>query len=216
MSATCIYGSNEEVRKQKAADLLELYFLRLNSPNTLVIQAEEGKKNIGIDQVRTIKGFLYTDPQGSTHKAVVILNAQLLTVQAQNALLKVLEEPPTYGILILTSKSYSSLLPTVMSRCKQIRLNTQIVNQTEVTFNEIISVPVGERFLYVEKLSQMEKEELISTFEGWVYQIRGDMLKEISYNPKLAIESIMKAKSDIENTNINGKMVLEWLFITLS
>lgn len=92
-----------------------------NQPD--VIWIGRGEKNtIG---VKTIREQLVQDisimPYQSTHKVYVITEAHTMTPEAQNALLKTLEEPPPYALIILLAESSTAFLPTVLSRVIQLR-----------------------------------------------------------------------------------------------
>lgn len=76
-----------------------------------------GHNSIGINDIRELKLFLNTKPLKSPHKTIVIHPADKLTLEAQNALLKTLEEPPAYVQLILVTQIPQKLLPTITSRC---------------------------------------------------------------------------------------------------
>jgi len=91
-----------------------------NHPDVLTVKTE--KQSIGIDEIRKIQKELYKSPYQSDNKIIIIDDAHLLTVQAQNALLKSLEEPPSYVIFILLSQSLQNILPTVLSRMIIYRL----------------------------------------------------------------------------------------------
>lgn len=85
-------------------------------PNILEILPET---SITIDQIRQIKDFIKhrTVGQGELRRAVLVLNAHTMSDEAQNALLKTLEEPPEDTVIILTASGVSQLKPTVRSRC---------------------------------------------------------------------------------------------------
>lgn len=83
-------------------------------PDLCVVQAEGA--SISVDQVRAVTSELYTLPNQGSYKVVLICDAQKMTAQAQNALLKALEEPPSHGVFILTADSPQGLLTTVRSR----------------------------------------------------------------------------------------------------
>lgn len=88
-------------------------------------EGEEGnKESIGIDQVRRIEHFLYQTPLGSSRRIVIIRDAHWLTDQAQNALLKILEEPPAHGLIIATAQSDEVFLPALRSRFQKIYMRT--------------------------------------------------------------------------------------------
>lgn len=76
--------------------------------------------SIGVDAVREIKNFLWQKPNTSVRRTLIIDNADLLTTEAQNALLKITEEPPSSSLLILVTSDVESLLPTIVSRLPKI------------------------------------------------------------------------------------------------
>lgn len=75
---------------------------------------------IKIDQIRELCGFLGMKPYEARTRAVIIADAQAMNPAAANALLKMLEEPPPQTVLILTAGQAADVLPTVVSRCRQI------------------------------------------------------------------------------------------------
>lgn len=95
-----------------------------NHPYKLVIAPEADKVSIGIEAVRQLEQFLALKVPGQSKidRAVIIENAHLLTLEAQNALLKTLEEPPKGTILLLTSASEQALLPTIRSRVQPLHI----------------------------------------------------------------------------------------------
>jgi DNA polymerase-3 subunit delta' len=88
----------------------------------LVIRKPAEKKDILIDQVREVSKFLSLKPYNSAYKVVMILNFEDANPAAQNALLKTLEEAPSYALLLLTANNAEQLLPTIISRCEILRL----------------------------------------------------------------------------------------------
>jgi len=79
-----------------------------------------GNGSIGIDAVREIRNFLWQKPNASPRRTLVIDDAEFLTTEAQNALLKVTEEPPVSSLLILVTSDTESILPTITSRLPKI------------------------------------------------------------------------------------------------
>ncbi|HEY5152977.1 MAG TPA: hypothetical protein VII55_03310 [Candidatus Saccharimonadales bacterium] len=92
-------------------------------PYKMLVTSDEGKA-IGIETVREIERFLSlkvpNDNRAGLNRAIIIEGANLLSVEAQNALLKTLEEPPVGTFIILTADSEQSLLPTIRSRTQAI------------------------------------------------------------------------------------------------
>jgi len=91
-------------------------------PDVTRIGLLTGKKEIGIEQARTLKQVIRMRANPGSRKVAVVDDADRLSIAAQNALLKTLEEPPGDAVLLLTAASPGSLLPTVRSRCRRLAL----------------------------------------------------------------------------------------------
>ena len=97
----------------------------------MVIQAESEGGTLKVEQVREVQKFLSMKPYLSPYKTVIFLRFQEANANAQNALLKTLEEAPSYGLLLLTADNAEQLLPTIISRCEILRLRPLLVNAVE-------------------------------------------------------------------------------------
>lgn len=96
-----------------------------------VVTPEKDGGIIKVDQIRELQRSLILTPYEAKFRIALILNFQRGNVNAQNALLKTLEEAPRKVILLLTANSAESLLPTISSRCEILRLRpTSIENLT--------------------------------------------------------------------------------------
>jgi len=102
---------------REAGILQDAKFINLASMRELDPTA---KDSIGIDAVREIKNFLWQKPNVSARRVLVIEEAEHLTTEAQNALLKVTEEPPASSLLILVTSDIESIMPTILSRLPKI------------------------------------------------------------------------------------------------
>lgn len=100
-------------------------------PDLTVITAEEGHKDIRIEQIRSLQHSLVLSPYQARYRVALILDFQKVTVGASNALLKTLEEPPPKAVLILTADAQENLLPTIASRCEVLRLRPMRVSEAE-------------------------------------------------------------------------------------
>lgn len=81
----------------------------------------ETKREITVDQIREIKNDVYIAPNEAARKVYIINDAETMNKSAQNAFLQMLEEPPPHVVFILNTKHPAMLLPTVRSRCVQIK-----------------------------------------------------------------------------------------------
>lgn len=89
-------------------------------PDLLLVAVPDGKRDIGVDQVRTLKRSVHIRAVSGRGKVAIVNEAERLTPAAQNALLKTLEEPPAGVFLVLVTASPDALLSTVRSRCQRI------------------------------------------------------------------------------------------------
>ena len=88
-------------------------------PDLITVEDPE-HKNVAVRIVRQIRDDVFIRPNESDHK--IYLFPQELGLEGQNALLKILEEPPPYGVFILLSDNPEKLLPTVRSRCTELAM----------------------------------------------------------------------------------------------
>ncbi|MDG1999611.1 MAG: DNA polymerase III subunit delta' [Amylibacter sp.] len=87
-------------------------------------KAKRLKKEITVDEVRKLKSFLTLSAADDGWRVVIVDDMDLLNTSAANALLKVLEEPPKKTVLLLVSHQPARLLPTIRSRCRDLRCGT--------------------------------------------------------------------------------------------
>ncbi len=168
--AFIVYGGTEETRKDvalKTAKLLECetspeicnrcYPCRTitsgNFPDVHSVRPE--KRNLSIDEVRTIKEQIYTKPYAGKHRTFII-ETDWMQQPAANSLLKIMEEPPAYGILLILTRNNKNFLPTITSRAINIRINPDL----ELDFDS----DSAEKFAdIIEKASKRKWYELFET-----------------------------------------------------
>lgn len=88
-----------------------------NQPD-IVYVSHEKPNTIGVEDIRTqINGDIDIKPYSSPRKIYIMNEGEKMTVQAQNALLKTLEEPPEYAVILILTANVEAMLPTILSRC---------------------------------------------------------------------------------------------------
>ena len=106
-----------------------------NHPDFITVEDPE-HKNVAVKIVRQIRDDMFIRPNEAAHK--IYLFPQELGIEGQNALLKILEEPPSYGVFLLLTDNPDKLLPTVRSRCTELKLQAleekTIRNQLRLDF----------------------------------------------------------------------------------
>ena len=101
-----------------------------NQPDIIYVTHEK-PNTISVDDIRRqVKDDVDIKPYASPYKIYIIDEAEKMNVQAQNALLKTIEEPPAYAVILLLTSNADSLLPTISSRC--VTLNLRPVKESDV------------------------------------------------------------------------------------
>ena len=101
-----------------------------NHPDIIRV-IHEKPNSIGIEDIREqLAGDIQIKPYQSRYKIYIVPDSEKMTVQAQNALLKTIEEPPSYAVILFLTTNAASFLPTILSRC--VVLNMKPVPDTEV------------------------------------------------------------------------------------
>lgn len=213
-------------KNKKKAQEHALSFCRKNGIDVLDIQINDFEKTVGIDDIRNIQKKLYLRPLKSKSKTIIIQSFAGLTVEAQNALLKVLEEPPNNTIIILISDSLEVFLPTVLSRCyvlavKESKLETESLN-TDQPFdflNSFSNCGIGEKLKKASDLAK-NKEEAILWLEKAILAQRGILIKNLNQTKSAItsnlniLKSLQKTHTLLKNTNVSERLALENLFLS--
>ncbi len=117
---TCAYQIIRFLLNDSSSDAIDQIAKKIH-PNLLVIDAEDSeKKEIHIDDIKSITNFLRLSAAHSKWRIVLIDGAEKLNRHAANAILKILEEPPAFSLFILITHMAGALLPTIRSRCRYI------------------------------------------------------------------------------------------------
>lgn len=92
-------------------------FLSDNHPDVIYVRHEK-PNSIGVDDIRVqLNNDIAIKPYSSAYKIYIVDEAEKMTIQAQNAMLKTIEEPPAYGVILLLTTNTEAFLPTILSRC---------------------------------------------------------------------------------------------------
>jgi DNA polymerase-3 subunit delta' len=124
----------KQIKKMQQADLA-------------VVQRTQERTRILIDQVRELQHTLILKPYESKYRIGLLLNLDEASEEAQNALLKTLEEPPTQAVLLVTAESPEAVLPTIASRCEVLRLRPLSLDQLETALKDVTLLPPDEAHL---------------------------------------------------------------------
>ncbi len=119
-----------------------------NHPDVIHVTHEK-PGSIGVDDIRKqINDTIMIKPYSSYYKIYMVDEAEKMTVQAQNALLKTIEEPPSYAVIILMTTNPDAFLPTILSRCIQLKLKPLRDYVVKGYLVEKLGVPVEKAEIY--------------------------------------------------------------------
>ncbi len=115
----------------------------------LIYVSHEKPASIGVNDVREqIQDTISVKPYSSPYKIYIIDEAEKMTVQAQNALLKTIEEPPSYAVIMLLTENQEAFLPTILSRCVQLKLKPVKDSDAKRYLTEHFQVPEEKADIY--------------------------------------------------------------------
>ncbi len=184
-----ITGSTIEKRLEKAKEI---------APNALEFDVSK------VEEIRNLIKMVSED------FCVIITNAQNLTIAAQNALLKTLEEPPENTAIVLLAEKESQLLPTVVSRCVLNSLGN-LSYLSDLSNLDMLNWTLEKGFAWAEK-SRLDRTEAISLVKNLQISGHRELLKN-QINQKI-LERLVLAQKYLE-ANTNVRLTLENLFLKL-
>lgn len=179
--------------------------LSLSPADYLIYRGEEVLK---IAEARAIRQFASRRPYQGPIKLIVIADASALTVEAANALLKTLEEPPESTHLVLATTRPESLLPTIRSRCQTLTLKKAI--GPIPTTDPLIHRSLIDSFAYSALLAKQEVP-LTTYFNDWLAQLEQEpMTVEAARKQRLIVKYLA-----LSQTNANRRLLLDNFFLEL-
>lgn len=212
MQSVLIYGKdNDDIRNETQKICKE------NSVSEIDIEIIRTEKSVSIKDIRELQKKLFLKPIKSDKKALVLEAFAGMTLESQNAFLKILEEPPQNTIIIILTNSLDFVIPTILSRCTVIpllkikKLNDEEISEKNKLMSEIMqNSSLG--FLVAQNNSKTKEEALIF-LENLIISVHKDLEK---YGKKEElIERLQRTYADIKTTNINVRFALENLFLNL-
>ena len=189
----------------------------VESPDCFLLANDE--ESLKISQVREIKHFLTRKPYREDSMVVFIPQAHRLTIQAQNALLKTLEEPPSHAVLILTTPYEERLLPTILSRCVVHYQKQDSLNETSNSFdiatliNTLRTATIGERIANSQEYA-VPKTKGLTFCKELIDFYRTKLYEKPHYNHAKNIQSAQQTIIRLEQ-NIDPRLSIEHLFLEL-
>ncbi|MBQ7707647.1 MAG: DNA polymerase III subunit delta' [Lachnospiraceae bacterium] len=169
-----------------------------------IIYVTHDNTTISVNDVRDqIISTMDIKPYKSRYKIYIVDEAELMTREAQNALLKTMEEPPEYGVLILLTSNIDKLLPTVISR--SIVLNTKPVRERDIL--DYLTKEMGlsdDKAYFCLDFAQGNLGKAIKLAGNDEYvRIVESVVKVLTHIPDMDVDDLAKSVSDIEQFKLS-------------
>lgn len=195
-----IITGNKSIGKNILAEEIAQYYLNYNNQENIItedyvkISAEENSKAIKIDQIREVINKIYFK---SDRKIIFIKDADKLNINASNAILKILEEPPVGSKFILTTSKISSLLPTIISRSSIVKCNNPMDADINNYLSKLENVDLDNYYIlsnlnnkYVKNNFYHKKFSIINEFFYDLEQVIYSSENIINFSKKFSVYNI--------------------------
>jgi DNA polymerase III delta prime subunit len=211
MQSYIITGGTQKEKEKKIEEQIKTW--NIHPVDCVTIESDD--EHIGIDAVRQFKKRLQLAPFQSPHTLGLIRNSQRLTAEAQNALLKLLEEPPARAYLIIETDSVDQLLPTVISRCEIRTAGAKTTNEQNPillqTIQSLIQTSAGNKLAIIDTIATDR-----ITAKIWVKDaievLRYELLHTSSYHYTVLLRLLLSAQKQLD-VNVNWRLVLDNTFL---
>lgn len=167
----------------------------------------EFSSNEGINVLREKIRHFALKPNSGIKRLFIVFGADLMRREQANALLKTIEEPPSFGKIVLLAKNKTKILPTISSRCQQILYRSRQNNDRESIIPLIEKTSFGE---YLHAINKLDKTTAIGLLEGGLEELRK---RGLNKSKGQMFGRIGSSLSLLASTNCNHKLVLEGLYI---
>jgi DNA polymerase III delta prime subunit len=199
-------GEVEKINKENKVDKFDVELL-------------EFEKAIGIEDVRNIQKKIFLRPFRGERKSLILILNGGATIDAQNSMLKLLEEPPPSSLIFLLTDNYQVFLPTILSRAKIIEIKEER-EFDESGFKQIIELDGAGDSLYLAQEVSKDKTLAIDWLESAILSARQTMLENLGDKQKALrlrkmIHRLELTHYDLKTTNVNPRLALENLFLNI-
>ncbi|MBI3638513.1 hypothetical protein HY227_02110 [Candidatus Wolfebacteria bacterium] len=203
--AYLFFGGNEKDRENKfkfaesLANFLENGIFE--PPQKMLIELLSISKNeggtIGIDVVRAVKNFLFQKPIVSKYRVLIIKDSESLTTEAENAILKIVEEPPESSLIIFIARNEDNISRTLASRLQKIHFPASPENALSEKIADWKSFSFDDAIL---------EENIDNFFESLIFDLKKDPIKNFR-----KIKGVLGRFVLIKRFNVNKKLQMRFL-----
>lgn len=184
-----------------------------NQPDIIYISHEK-PNTIGVEDIRgQINNDIGIKPYSSPHKIYIMNEGEKMTVQAQNALLKTLEEPPEYAVILILTTHVEALLPTILSRCVVLHMKPVSDALVKKYLMEELGVPDYKANICVAfARGNIGKAKLLASSEEFE-KVKDEAITLVKYINDMEINEIVKAIKNINEYKFDVNDYLDILSV---
>lgn len=174
-----------------------------NHPDIIRVLHEK-PNTIGVEDIRTqINQDIVIKPYSSPHKVYIMNEGEKMTPQAQNALLKTLEEPPAYAVIIILTTNIDAMLPTILSRCVCLHMKPAPDEEIRTYLMEQLKVPDYKADVCVAfARGNVGKAKALATSEEFD-NIKADAVSLLKYIAEMDTSEMVDAIKKISEYKLN-------------
>ncbi len=176
----------------------------------------DGKQGIKIEQIRELIYKLSLKPYSAPYKVAVIDNADEMTLEAANALLKSLEEPKSHTIIILITSNSNKLPKTIVSRVQKINFGLVKGRESKPSETDRFEIFSGknlvERLILAAEVADLETIELKNLLQSWLIRLTENLRTSPSMSVKQNIDQINYSLQSLE-MNASAKLLMTNLML---
>lgn len=214
---TLITNGTQELRKIRVAAMIES--INTKPAYCYAIFPSEDTSTIKIQDIRALRPHLILKPPPAIHMVLTLHELQHATNETQQALLKLLEEPPFYLNIFITADAANKLLPTIQSRCLHILLSRskQRVSAHDTTeIQKLVSSGIGERFAHAAIIAADKTTAII-----WLKNALTVLHERLhagnvpTCSDMIRLTKIARALQTLERTNTNPRLLMENLLLEM-
>lgn len=180
-----------------------------------IIRITHDKPNsISVDEIRDqLVNDVQIKPYSGKYKIYIMPEAEKMTVQAQNALLKTIEEPPVYAVIILLTSNAPSLLPTILSRCVMLNMRPVSDRQVKKYLMEHVQIPDYQADICVAfSHGNIGKAVELASSDNF-NEIKAAALHLVKNAPKMEIQDIIAAVRAVTEFKVNIEDYLDLISV---
>lgn len=240
MQTILITGGTPIKREEKAQELIgSLIDITRPTTDLYILTMDDGKSHISISQVREMIKIAYLSPRNNPYSIVWVKDMNLMTIEGQNAMLKILEEPPSHLVFILTANHKDNILETVVSRASHVNLKSDDLKDfqdhvlhddlgntngdksvkkkgldgdlpIDLNITVLLEMSVGKRVDWIENnIVGIEREDALNILNLWEIQLRNDLVNLSAFDEDVSVERVRLRADCLERLILIRQNIIE-------